>query len=415
MSLLKHRSSSTHDDSHLGPEELAELEALDAALAGESITDEALARLVRDVRAAAPQMRPEPTQQLNAGVARGFGKGAAPRRTLRLPIHGPAGVAATLFVVVALTGGTVAALSGRDDSTTVTDMSSASDINQRSNGFQPDVEGGRGEAAASATSSAATDSAASSTAESPAATESRSTSAAGKTADSDRTTGRSVERTVDLGVRVKTGKLQEAASRVTGITREANGYIASSDLSLGSKGAGTATFQLRVSSSSLDRAIDRLSALGTVTAQQESSRDITSAVDSAKTRLADARRERTALLAALGKATTAGEIAALRVRIAENRTQIAALDTALQQVQRRADLTTIALTIDAPAKGDPVDDDGSWSIGDAFGDAGSVLATVAGALLVGAAFVAPFALLAALGWGGWAWRRRRLRERALDA
>ncbi len=72
MSLL-HRTRSTDDLPELTPAQLAELDALDAALAGEDIADDALADLVRDVRSTAPQLRPEATQHLNERVAARFG------------------------------------------------------------------------------------------------------------------------------------------------------------------------------------------------------------------------------------------------------------------------------------------------------------------------------------------------------
>ncbi len=231
----------------------------------------------------------------------------------------------------------------------------------------------------------------------------------------DRTGGRAVERAVDLSVRVKSGELSSAAGDVTRITRTANGYVATSQLSLARGGAGTATFELRVDSARLDRAIDQLSALGTVTSQNESSRDITSALDSAQERLADATKERRALLAALAKADAAGEIASLRARIAENRRLRASLDADVKRVQRRADLTTIALTLTAPGNDDPAADDGDWSLGDAARDAWGALRAILGGLLVVAAVTAPFALLVGAGWLVTRRRRRAARERALDA
>ena len=412
---------------------LAELDALDAALAGEEITDEALAALVRDVRAAAPEMRPEAMQHLNERVTERFGTpGMAPgeragaRRRFSAPVLAAASIVLVGMVVSVgiLTrerddsGGLVSAPSMESHATPATASSAsaapatsgvATDPDQayRAADAVPLVAGGAPSAAKATGSGAA----------------SSTTLQSGETfdklspADSPdaRSTNRAVERSVDLQVRVKNGGLPDAAAKVSRITRDANGYVATSDLSLGGKGSGTATFSLRVDSSKLDRAIDRLSGLGTVTAQNESSRDITSAVDSAQGRLDDANRVRKALLRALAKAESDGEIASLRLRIAENRRLRASLDAQLQQVQRRADLTTIAFTLTAPWKGDPAADDGNWSLGDAVSDAWSILRTVLGGLLVGAAFAAPFALLAAIGWVVFRIRRRRARERTLDA
>ena len=216
-------------------------------------------------------------------------------------------------------------------------------------------------------------------------------------------------------MRVKHGKLQWASDQVSAITRDAGGYVASSDVTLGQHGSGSANYRLRVASSQLDRAIARLGALGTVVRQNETSQDITSELDSAKARLSDANAERQTLLRALASAKTAGQIAALRARLNDNRTLRASLDAQVKQVQRRADLTTIALTLTAPSANDPTADDGSWSLGDAATDAWHALRAILGGLLVVLAVALPFGLIGAAGSAVYAARRRRARERALDA
>lgn len=446
MSLL-HRTRSAADDlPELTPAQLAELDALDAALAGDD-ADPALAELIRDVRAAAPVMPQHATQHLNERVAARFGTPAArgQRRGLLARYPGQrAGLAATVLIAatIGVAGGSavlrdgsgMTLQSGADDASTIekkmdgptaasVEASPPAETLERSVApetaastaggaaappeFQNRQQGGG--AAAPERNAATADS---STAERlPQVREAQALTPS----SADRTTDRAIERDVDLAVRVKHGELESAAADVSRITRAANGYVATSDLSMGSGGAGTATFELRVDSARLDRAIDQLSDLGTVTSQNERSRDITSALDGATARLEDATKERKALLAALAKAESAGEIASLRTRIAENRRLRARLDADLQRVQRRADLTTISLTLAAPSKGDPADDDGDWSLGDAADDAWAALRAILGGLLVAAAVAAPFALIAAAGWLMHRRRRRAARERALDA
>lgn len=442
MSLL-HRTRSTDDLPELTPAQLAELDALDAALAGDDIVDAALADLVRDVRSVAPQLRPEATQQLNERVAAGFATPAAPaahprRRPLLARYPGQrAGLAATVLIaaVVGVAGGS-ALLNGDDADTGISDVAAPATVS--SEGPQPASapDATPADQAASAGASAGVEfrndfeRSASKQADSnayvaPSASSSEAAALLMGPADrlqsstatdgADRSNGRAVERAVDLSVRVKSGELSSAAGDVTRITRTANGYVATSQLSLARGGAGTASFELRVDSKRLDRAIDQLAALGTVTSQNESSRDITSALDSAQERLADATKERRALLAALAKADAAGEIASLRARIAENRRLRASLDADVQRVQRRADLTTIALSLTAPSKDDPAADDGDWSLGDAAHDAWGALRAILGGLLVAAAVAAPFTLIAGAGWLVTRRRRRAARERALDA
>lgn len=443
MSLL-HRTHAANDLPELTPEQLAELDALDAALAGDEIADASLTALVRDVRAAAPVLRPEATQHLNERVAARFGTpSAAGRRGLLARYPGQrAGLAATVLIAAVIGGAGGAAVLRQGDSGGYSDLAApepasapgATPADKAAQAESAKAGVGQGELLSTFDDSDAERAA-------PGASEFRNqmqsaapasgtgggaaSTAAEKTpvvrsaqaltpSSADRGANRAVERTVDLAVRVKHGELESAAADVSRITRAANGYVSTSTLSMGRGGAGTATFELRVDSTKLDRAIDQLSDLGTVTAQNESSRDITSALDGATARLEDATKERKALLAALAKADSAGQIASLRARIAENRRLRARLDAQRQQVQRRADLTTVSLRLTAPAKGDPTADDGDWTLSDAAHDAWSALRAILGGLLVIVAVAAPFALLGAAGWLIRRRRRQAARERALD-
>lgn len=415
MSLL-HRTRSSDDLPELTPAQLAELDALDAALAGDDIADAALADLVRDARAAAPVLRPEATQQLNERVAARFGMPAAstPSRPGRLLTRYPgqrAGLAATVLIAAAIGTGGSALMNGDDAGVGRSEVAvpASGEPSPSTQEFQNGFE--RATAKPADDNAYVVPNASESAASASPTVRMRSNEGA---ANADRATGRAVERAVDLAVRVKRGELESAAADVARITRAANGYVSTSTLSTSAGSEGTATFELRVDSARLDRAIDQLSELGTVTSQQESSRDITSALDSAQERLDDATKERRSLLAALANADSAGEIAALRTRIAENRRLRASLDADLQRVQRRADLTTIALTLTAPGKDDPAGDDGDWSLGDAADDAWGALQAILGGLLVAATVAAPFTLLVGAGWLVTRRRRRAARERALD-
>ena len=95
----------------LDPAVAAELEALEAALAGDPAAEPELAALVRDVRAEAPAMAPDFRARLDMRVERGFER-ALPRRrfaSLRpmIPALGVAGcvLAAVVAVVVLSAGG----------------------------------------------------------------------------------------------------------------------------------------------------------------------------------------------------------------------------------------------------------------------------------------------------------------------
>src|SRR4051812_41893635 len=96
-------------ESTLDPAVAAELEALEAALAGEPAAEPELAALVRDVRAEAPAITPEFRARLDRRVERRFER-ALPRRrwqSLRplVPAFGVAGCVVAAIVAIALSAG----------------------------------------------------------------------------------------------------------------------------------------------------------------------------------------------------------------------------------------------------------------------------------------------------------------------
>ena len=133
-------------------------------------------------------------------------------------------------------------------------------------------------------------------------------------------------------------------------------------------------------------------------------------------RLRDARAEVEGLLKQLAEADTDSERAAVKAQLRFQRQRVAALRASLNDLRRRANFSRVSvqlLTGDASAF--PASADDRWTIDDALGDAGRILAVAAGVILVGLAVLAPIALIALLAWlGRRAWVRAG-RERALEA
>jgi hypothetical protein len=361
----------------------AELEALEAALAGDPAAEPELTALVRDVRAQAPVMQPAFRARLDERVADGFAKAPRRQRERRrrnlVPALGVAGCVLAAIVAVAVTGG-----SGSDNSSS--------------------SRGAGAGAPTVAREQAQKDSAAGSTAPS---------SAAGSTAPPQAARTRRVERTTRL--ELTTTDVQGAADGVVRATQASGGYVQSSQVATGD-GNGSASFVLRVPTSRRDDAVARLSKLGHVRSMQQSAQDITGAYDSAAARLAEAKAERSALLRALAKTSTAEEISSLRARIADNRRELQRYQAQFNAVRNRASYATVDVdVIGRPHKSQPAPGGGSWSPGDAARDAVRVLEVSAGVALVGLAVLVPLALLgAAGGLAAGAYRRRR-REAALQS
>ncbi|HET6505489.1 MAG TPA: DUF4349 domain-containing protein [Baekduia sp.] len=396
------------------------LRELEAALAGEPAADPQLTRLVADVRAAAPAPDPRFLASLDARVHAGFPReedtprrpsrrAALRARFLRPTLLAPS-AAATLVAALVVVG--IATSGGGDDRT---DRGSASSSAAASSSDEA-AKAGR---TATMAPGAARDEAAPSTG--PGARPAVRTQSAGTTAAAavpmptvPSTTPRKVQRAAELTLTPAPADVQDTADGVVRETQAAGGYVQTSSIRTREDG-GTASFTLRIPSAKLDDTLASLSKLAHVGSLSQSSTDITAQTASAADRLSDARAERRALLQALGRATTDRQIASLKARLRDNRSEIARRQGALDAQRRRADLATVAVEIDsagqaaAPKKGD-----GAWTPRDALHDAGRVLEVAGGVALIALAVLAPLAVLVGLAaLAGRAVRRRR-RESALD-
>jgi hypothetical protein len=334
------------------PTILADLDELERALAGEPSP---WSELVTDVRADRPRMDPAVAARLDAMVDEAR---VAPRRPRWLVWSPAAGVAAAVIVAVVLVSG-------------------AKDTGLR--GQTPQSSGA--DSAKSVAPSAPVPARA-----------------------------RKVERTTSLALSTARGDVQDVADNVVTTTQRFGGIVDSSQTSTSDTEA-SATFALRIPTARLDEAIAALSKLAHVSSLSQGSTDITGAFVSVEARLRDARAERRALLKALAKATTTTEIDAIKLRLRDNRSQIALLKGELNGLRRRANLARVDVTV--AGNGHTSTGGGTWTPGDAARDALRVLEVAAGVILIGLAAGVPLAIvLGAAGLGARSTRRRR-REQAL--
>jgi hypothetical protein len=373
----------------LDPAVTAELEALEAALAGHPAAEPELAALVRDVRAEAPAMAPDFRARLDRRVERGFER-ALPRR--RLPSLRP------MIPALAVAGCVLAAL--------------VAVVLSAGGGSNDGASSAGGTAAPLAAQEQSSDSAKSGAGSGSAGTASSGPALAAP-APSAPARQRRVERSTRLELTAT--DVQAASDGVVRATQATGGFVQSSQVSTGD-GRSTASFVLRVPTSRLDDALARLTRLGHVRSLQQSADDITNIYNGASTRLAEARAERRGLLRALAKATTAAQIASLRARIADNRRALQRDQRELDAVRNRTNYATIGLELTGVArKHATVPGAGPWTPGDAAHDAVRVLEVSAGVGLIALAVLVPLTLVgAASGFAAGAVRRRR-REAALSS
>jgi hypothetical protein len=414
------------------PEVLRGLRELDAALANEPTADPDLSQLVADVEAARPEPSAAFLASLDARVHTGFPRETETAESAPTPWHarlrapqilapgfGLAAVAA-LVILVATSGG------GSDDNASSSSSSSSGQTLAAKALLPSAAEKSAAEALGAARESAPSSSAdsAAPAPQSTAGTTSSSSSAsksapsltpsapaaAGGNGDSQQ--DRKVQRAADLTLTPQPDDVQKTADGVVRETQAAGGYVQRSDIATRDDG-GEATFTLRIPSARLDDTLARLSKLAHVGALSQSASDITSAVVSAADQLSDARAERVALLRALAKATTSRQIASLKARLADNRSEIAQRKGALDAQRRRADLATVSVTVQGTGAAAKTDD-GAWTPRDALHDAGRVLEIAGGVALIALAVLAPLAILAVLALLAGRTLRRRRREGALD-
>jgi hypothetical protein len=350
------------------PTVLADLEELERALAGEPST---FNELVADVRAQRPQMDPAFAARLDARVDEAR---KAPPRSSWLAWSPLAGLAAALVVAVVV-------VSGGGDNT------------------NPSASSG-----SSAASTSADRSAKSAAPAAPALS-------SGATSEAAPPIGRKVERNTTMQLSTSRTDVQSVADDVIATTQRFGGIVDSSQIST-SDAEASAVFSLRIPTRRLDDAVAALSKLAHVASLSQGSTDITGPFVSAVDRLRDARAERSALLKALARAATTQEVDALKARLRDNRSQIAAVKGEVNALRRRANLSRVEVTV--AGNGHKSSGGGTWTPGDAAGDALRVLEVGAGVMLIGLAAVVPLALLGGAGALAARATRRRRREGALD-
>jgi uncharacterized protein DUF4349 len=222
---------------------------------------------------------------------------------------------------------------------------------------------------------------------------------------------RKIERSVALELEMPVDEMSRVADQVTAVTNRYGGFVLNSSLSTGDDGAG-GDFDLRIPSNRLRAAVRDLSTLADVRSQSQTGRDVTREHVTAKDRLRAARAERRSLLRRLEAATTDEEAEAIRRRLDLVAGEINGLRAQLRDLRLRTDYSVVTVTL-AARDGDGGGAGGGGSFDDALGDAGNLLVTVAGWLVVVLAAALPLALLALAGWGVGRVVRRRQRESVL--
>jgi hypothetical protein len=414
----------------LPPEVQRELDAIDAALAGEPVAPEltelgALALALRDER---PEADPFFHRKLDTAAEAGFPRpprwsrirGLLGTSPMLLPGVAASVLLALLVSVALLSSGEKDQLAGSGSSTSGASTALQEDSTSSSSGAGSTAGGSSG---AGAVSGSRLQDSARQKSSSPEAGSGVGVPApvppvgGGGSPSSDRRAARKVERSASMTLVAQPRQLDTVADRIVQAADANRGFVVSSSVNRVENGGG-GEFLLRVPSARLDTVLAQLSRLAHVRERQQATQDITAQHTSARDRLGNAQAERRGLLRRLARAVTDAQVASIKAQLRDVSGRIEAAKADLARISNRASFSNVAVSLVADPRASAIGSQGGdnrWSPGDAARDAVRVLEVAAGVALIALAIGVPLGFVILAGVLTARLAARRGRRRALDA
>jgi hypothetical protein len=224
---------------------------------------------------------------------------------------------------------------------------------------------------------------------------------------------RDVERSAEMILGADPAEVGSDAAEVFDAVHAVDGIVLSSSVTGGAAGNAGARFDLLIPAAKLGDALAAFSAIDVVVSRHEATDDITAPTVRVGEQLRDSRATIDGLLVQLAGADTDEERAEVEAELRAERRHAAALRSQVTKLDRRANLSRVSLRIVTDPGASP-DQSSGWSVADALGDAGHILAIAAAVTIVGLAILGPVALIVVLAWLANRARVRRGRERVLE-
>jgi len=424
------------EDMPLDPEVFAELEAIDATLAGEPV-DPAYAEIAElALLLAATRELPadEFAEKLDARVARRFFElptPASPRqraragfsRWLTRPAFASAlvGGLAVMAAAVIIASGSLSSPTPRAvNGASVPSRSLAAGTHQASTGtLTPQTTAGGVSASPTVFGTAK-----------PSAQNVRS-GAAGNTVNLTQSvtaaptpatsTASHVIQSAQLQLSTPNAHIDEVAQEVFNVVSLENGSVQHSEVTQaasGSNGGSYATFSLSIPTANLQETLTRMSALhyASVSSRTDGAQNVGGQYGADQRHIADQKAVRSALLRQLQTAYTQSAIDSIQAQLKLAERQLSADQAALGSLQHQISYSSLQVQVNAGPIVYPLRAaNHGFTVGRAAHDSVRVLVVAAGVALIALAVLVPLGLLALLGvWIGFGLRRRR-RQQALDA
>jgi hypothetical protein len=373
----------------LPPDVIAELDAIDATLAGEPVDPEyaEVAELALLLRAERPAPAPEFTVLLDEGFARRFAPDTRKRRAPARWLFAPAaGIAVALVVAIVVAVSTPSG--GRP-----MPVHAAAGLPARTSSANAASTGAAARAVGPATPSANT-----------------------LDALQPPSNGRKIVQSAQLSLSAPGSRIDDVAQEVFNVVGADRGYVNNSTVTATGNPNGYAEFQLTVPSANLPQAMTQLSELryASVVSRTDTTNDITNQFDSAGAELSRAQALRTSLLKQLQNAVTQTQTDSIQAQLNDANARIASAQSTLRSLSHQVSYSQISLSVQARSAVPVHGSGGGFTLGKAAHDAGRVLTVAAGVALIALAVLVPLGLVGALAWWAWAAFRRHRREQALD-
>lgn len=218
---------------------------------------------------------------------------------------------------------------------------------------------------------------------------------------------------VDL--RVDPGTFEQVSSQLRSVARDLGGYITAGETHLEEVDGVDYTvgwMTMRIPQDRFDDALDRVTGFGERLSLNVSSQDVTEEYVDLEGRLRYWKTQEEFYTRLMAEATEIEDLVTIQTRMQDVLLNIEQIEGRLRYLDSRADFSTLTVGLTEVPGTTPMDEpDDPGVIERSIDQAGTVLLATIGGLIVGAAFVLPFALLAAIGLALWLVIRSALRRK----
>ncbi|MFA5786002.1 MAG: DUF4349 domain-containing protein [Actinomycetota bacterium] len=206
-------------------------------------------------------------------------------------------------------------------------------------------------------------------------------------------------KSADLRVEVAKGKFEESFQKGAAVALAHGGDVIGSDSTAEKERMAVGTLTIRVPVKEFEGALRDLAGLGTVTNRTVRSEDVSQEYVDLQSRLRHWRVQETFYLGLMDRARSVSEAIQIQNALQNVQAQIEQIQGRLNFLQARTDYSTLVVTIAEKGTSKPKPSGEPSDLSRAWNRAVDGMATVAGGMLIVAAWVVPFVALALVVWG----------------